>query len=82
MSLQDSEDVLREAYENTKPVMDAAESLANAAVAGAAKQSGRTADEQLARMADRFAYMAMEQDEQQKQLDDYKLSGPTVPVKA
>lgn len=71
----------QDALENTRPLMDAGRSLANAAIAGAARESGRTPEEQLDRMADHFAYIAAEDDPDQKQLDDYELTGETVPVR-
>lgn len=73
---------LEQAYENTEPLMEAGKSLADASISMAAKESGRTAEEQLERMGDHFTYLAMQQDPDQKQLDDYELSGETVPVKA
>lgn len=74
-------DEFKQAVENSEGIVQAGKSLADAAIADTAKQSGRTPEEQLERMADHFAYMAVEMDERQKQLDDYELSGPTVPVK-
>lgn len=58
------------------------QSLVDAAVAAAGRESGRTVEEQWDRMGDRFAYMAAEQDPHQKQLDEYAISGPVVEVVA
>ena len=46
-------------------------SLVDAAVARAARDAGRTIDEQWARMADGHAFQAIEQDPRQRQLCEY-----------
>ena len=71
---------MEEALENTQPILELGEQLAESAVAGAARKAGRTPEEQWERMGDRFEYMAAEQNPHQKQLDDYELSGDTVRV--
>lgn len=75
------EEQMEQALENTKPLMDAGKALAEGAVAAAARDVGRTPDEQWDRMGDRFAYESAEQNPEQRQLDDYRVAGETVQVK-
>jgi len=71
---------LDHAIENSEPIVEAGKQLAESAVTMAARDTGRTTEEQWERMGDRFAYEAAEQDQSQKQLDDYELTGKTVEV--
>lgn len=71
---------LEQAFENTEPLIELGSSLADAAIAHAARESGRTPEKQLERMGDRVAYMGAEIDPEQRQLDDYELTGETVEV--
>lgn len=62
-------------------IQEIGSALVDAGVAAAASDAGRTAEEQWDRMGDRFAYMAVEQDPRQKQLDDYEVTGDFVEVR-
>jgi len=62
----------QEALENSQPIMELGESLADAAIAEAAAEAGRTPEQQRERMGDRFEYEAVEQNPCQRQLDDYR----------
>ena len=75
-----NEERMEEAVENTKALSEAATSLVDAAVAETARESGRTVEEQWERMGDHFEYQAVEQDPEQRQLDDYEITGDRVEV--
>lgn len=75
------DDRMKQAMENTEPIMELGSALAEAGIRKAARESGRTREEQIERMGDRFAYGATEQNPNQKQLDDYAIAGETVTVK-
>jgi len=68
-------DVIEQAVENSEPLVETGKQLANSAVAAVASGTGRTPDEQWERIGDRFAYESAEMDPDQKQLDDYEISG-------
>ena len=80
MSDTEREEELEDAFENTKPIMEMGSSLADAAITHVARKNGRTPEKQLERMGDHYAYLAVEQDLDQKQLDDYELTGNSVEV--
>ena len=50
------------------------EDLARIAIAECAAAAGRTFEEQQERTGDKFAYLAVEQDPNQRQLDEYRES--------
>lgn len=77
---QSCDEEFEEALETLEPISRAGRQLANSAVAAAAADAGRTPEEQWERMGDHFAYMAVDQDPKQRQLDDYELDGETVVV--
>lgn len=77
---REEKEEMEQAIENTKPLMNLATSMVDAAIADAARESGRTPERQLERMGDHFAYQAAEMDPDQKQLDDYEIRGETVEV--
>ena len=69
-----------QAIENTKPIGRIGQTLANAAFAKVAQERGRTVENQIRRMGDRFAYEKADMDPNQKQLDEYEIRGDTVRV--
>lgn len=68
---EDEQREMHRAAENTQPIIETGKSLADAAVAHAASEAGRSVEQQIARMGDRFAYQAVEMDPDQHQLDDF-----------
>lgn len=64
-------DELEQAMENTEPIIELGKNLADAAVSDVARRKGRTPDEQLRRMGDRFAYIGAEQNPNQSQLHEW-----------
>lgn len=62
---------LEQAMENSEPLIQLGRQLADNAIAHAARESGRTPDEQLKQMGGHYAYLAAEQNPTQRQLDEY-----------
>lgn len=65
------EDKLNEAVQNSQGIIEAGERLANGAFAHVAAENGRTVENQIERMGDRFEYERVDDDRNQRQLDDY-----------
>ena len=63
------------AIENSEMISELGSAIADAAIASAADDAGRSVDQQKERMGDHFEYLAVEQDPHQMQLD--KLSEKT-----
>lgn len=59
-----TDDKFKDAMENSEIILSAGKGLA---VIKAAREAGRTVEEEQARMGDRFAYSAVEKDESQQQ---------------
>ena len=72
MPERDEHEVLEQAAENTEPIAQAGRDLAKAAFASVAAENGRTVENQIDRMGDRFAYEDAADDPHQRQLDDYE----------
>ena len=72
MSEQHTEELER-AMENTEPLMEAGQHLADAAISAVASDHGRCKERQIGRMGDRFAFEAVEMDPHQKQLVEYQV---------
>ncbi len=77
-----SDDKFDEALANSEVLLAAGRGLVDYAILKQARETGRSPEAQKERLGDRFAYAAAEQDETQRQLDDYEVSGETVDLLA